>query len=150
MRTLLIAAAHLAVLLFAIPVTGQDSRIEGDLYLVTEAGDVRVGAANIVYLVPATPQVQKDWDSVCADDDRNSDDVLPALMDHAAMTSTTGMNAHFLFESVSPGDYFLVAIMGSRARGYTYWIVPVELSADQEMTVNLDNLNSPAILCRRG
>jgi len=64
------------VALALIPWTARaQTSIEGDLYLLTQSGDVRAGAANEVALIPRVAAVAERWSALC----REQDETFQAL-----------------------------------------------------------------------
>lgn len=50
--------------------------IEGDLYFVTQAGEIRQGAANTVYLIPKSAQLISSFDELCSKQEERSRESL--------------------------------------------------------------------------
>jgi hypothetical protein len=142
----------------------QSATVEGDVYLLNKAGDVKKAAAGTVALLLSGPSLQKSWLSVCKayetvwdsasavhatlplDQSKRSVD---ALYERTSMqkirtimktgrTSPTGMNAHFRFSRVKPGKYVLVSWMQLGTQLMT-WQLPIVVSPGQQLTVDLDN-----------
>jgi len=141
------------------------SRIEGDLYLLSSSGEVKPGAANEVALIPRGPAVVEAWRAMCEDQEAESERVNSAiegrdpreglamllamvglqrdekfelLRSLSTVRSGTGMAAHYEIEAPQ-GDYWLFATMPLGDVVHS-WLHAVTLSGAAQR-VDLDNGN---------
>jgi hypothetical protein len=190
-----LGVATVAVLIFlngflaATPVSAQ---VQGDVYLLTQGGEVRPGAATDVWIIPVREGVGEEWGTICRRQAEESP-LLPAhrrvaeleeaqldlvkesappkqilrelralrdlILDSlpevtktqsasrvawvqslALASSPTGMDAHFSFAGVPPGEYWLFAEMRLLEASH-FWLVPVRLVDGEALITDLDNNN---------
>src|SRR6266516_5538296 len=152
---------------FAVPLPAQQAgaTVEGDVYLVTQGGDVKRGAGNTVRLLPGQGPMHAALAKVCRDyfaaKDRGFDDStkvldfitgsLPALarlthdridsilVSFTVAASPTGINAHYRFGRVNPGHYLLWAETQIGDNRYTWWAPIVVRPQAGSVSKDLDN-----------
>jgi hypothetical protein len=143
--------------------------IEGDLYVLTQAGETRRLPAHEVIVVRRgfvesviAPQCRKSDSAYFAKSDRKlspqevtalltkslrdtaPDSVIVRLrgsLDSAAAgRAKTNVNAHFRIEGIPPGDYTIFAHSYLRSQ-HVRWMVPVHVLGGQSLAVDLDPSN---------
>jgi hypothetical protein len=144
------------------------ANVEGDVYVVTQGGDVKRGAANEVFLVALSPAFTAKWRNNCQAQrqrvdlvarnptavrlmspeflqaminraDTNMGTWSTQLWDSAALArSPTGVNGHYSFEGVPPGEYWVATEMD--VAGQRNWLVrQLRLRGGDHQRADLDN-----------
>ncbi len=151
----------------------QGASIEGDVYLLNKAGDVKKGAAGTVGLLPVGPKTDAAVMAACsvnsaktsvaikaikaagasvdaqtaalfATMNQEVEDRITQLMTAAVMRSPTGMDAHYRFPGVKPGRYIIISYM-KMGKDTEPWAVPVTVASGKSLRIDLDNNNTGAI-----
>ncbi len=150
----------LLTLLTGIASCGPTSgRVQGDVFLVMQNGDVKRGAGNTVLMLGPADSVLAARTRVCrafgeellaaarkgglpADSGTLAKDLhgrlLGSLVGFTDATSKTGINAHYRFDGVAPGKYVLWAETTIGENSYTWW-APVTVRGGDSVSKDLDN-----------
>jgi hypothetical protein len=117
--------------------------VGGDVYLLMQNGDVKRGAANTVRLLADSASLRQAMDGVCPGSETTPEAKVRAqmaavLLGAKVAESATGVNAHYQFTGLAPGQYVLWAETEIGDHRYTWW-APIALAAGDSAKKDLDN-----------
>ncbi len=142
-------------------------RVEGDVYLLMQSGDVKRGAGNTVRLLANyDDSLVRELGRICQTyaqqllagwrrgelsyvgmpplnrdsplRDSAQNAIRAALLKATLSEAATGVNGHYVFSDVRPGRYALWAETAIRERSYTWW-TPITVAGRDSLKKDLDN-----------
>lgn len=101
---------------FAAALETGTAQIEGQAFMKTRGGDVKLGAGNEVILVPAISCARTWWDQVGLDWNRKTTVPRSPVFASGLRSTTSDGEGRFKFSGLAPGTYYL--------RTHVTWEVP--------------------------